>query len=230
MADAKISDLTALAGSALVSTDLFPVVDVSATTAGSKKMTVDELLTGLLGATSVLGTTYALASAASFGWSTDLKLWRDAAAILSIQNGTNAQNLYIYNTWSSAGANYERGFIAWNKIANQLHIGTEAGGTGTARQLVLNSGGGEVYVRTSGTTRCSFATNDFYTLATMDIGLNGSWRNFFQTGYHQLDEMSAPAAPAANKVRIYAEDNGSGKTRLMAIFPSGAAQQVAIEP
>lgn len=46
----------------------------------------------------------------------------------------------------------------------------------------------------------------------------------------EFTESTAPAAPAANKVRIYAEDNGSGKTRLMAIFASGAAQQIAIEP
>lgn len=45
-----------------------------------------------------------------------------------------------------------------------------------------------------------------------------------------LSEMAAPAAPAANRCVIYAEDNGSGKTRLMVRFPSGAAQQIAIEP
>lgn len=46
----------------------------------------------------------------------------------------------------------------------------------------------------------------------------------------QMLEMTAPAAAATNGVRIYAEDNGAGKTRLMAIFQSGAAQQIAIEP
>jgi hypothetical protein len=51
-----------------------------------------------------------------------------------------------------------------------------------------------------------------------------------QAGFSEMVEMAAPAAPAANMVRIYAEDNGSGKTRLMALFPSGAAQQIAIEP
>lgn len=49
-------------------------------------------------------------------------------------------------------------------------------------------------------------------------------------GAVELSEMTAPSAPGANKVRIYSEDNGSGKTRLMALFPSGAAQQIAIEP
>ena len=51
-----------------------------------------------------------------------------------------------------------------------------------------------------------------------------------QTGYHEMIEMTAPSAPSADTVRIYAEDNGSGKTRLMAVFPTGAAQQIAIEP
>jgi hypothetical protein len=49
-------------------------------------------------------------------------------------------------------------------------------------------------------------------------------------GSLEFREQTAPAAPAANGVRIYAEDNGSGKTRLMALFATGAAQQIAIEP
>ncbi len=48
--------------------------------------------------------------------------------------------------------------------------------------------------------------------------------------YMEMVEMTAPAAPAANGVRLFAQDNGSGKTQLMAIFSSGAAQQVAIQP
>lgn len=46
----------------------------------------------------------------------------------------------------------------------------------------------------------------------------------------ELHEMTAPSAPSTNRARLYAEDNGSGKTRLMVRFPSGAAQQIAIEP
>lgn len=50
------------------------------------------------------------------------------------------------------------------------------------------------------------------------------------TGALTMAEMTAPSAPAANKCVIYAEDNGSGKTRLMVRFATGAAQQIAIEP
>lgn len=49
-------------------------------------------------------------------------------------------------------------------------------------------------------------------------------------GALRLNEMSAPSAPAADKVVIYAVDNGAGKTQLMALFSSGAAQQLAIQP
>lgn len=40
---------------------------------------------------------------------------------------------------------------------------------------------------------------------------------------------SPPASPAASIVRLYADTSG-GKIRLMALFPSGVAQQIAIEP
>jgi hypothetical protein len=46
----------------------------------------------------------------------------------------------------------------------------------------------------------------------------------------ELREQTAPAAPAADRARIYLEDNGSGKTRLMVRFATGAPQQIAIEP
>ncbi len=51
------------------------------------------------------------------------------------------------------------------------------------------------------------------------------------SGYISLEELSAsPGITSATRCTIYIEDNGSGKTRLMAQFGSGAAQQLAIEP
>lgn len=49
-------------------------------------------------------------------------------------------------------------------------------------------------------------------------------------GYIQGTEINTPAAGAANSYRLFAKDNGSGKTQLMVIFASGAAQQLAIQP
>ena len=49
--------------------------------------------------------------------------------------------------------------------------------------------------------------------------------------YLQLSELGADAAaPAANKARLYSRDNGSGKTQIVARFPTGAVQVIATEP
>jgi hypothetical protein len=45
-----------------------------------------------------------------------------------------------------------------------------------------------------------------------------------------LAETTAPGNGEADTCRIYAVDSGAGKTRLMAVFNSGAAQQLAVEP
>ncbi len=50
------------------------------------------------------------------------------------------------------------------------------------------------------------------------------------SAFAELSEMTAPAAGEANSGRLYLEDNGAGKTRLMIKFSTGAAQQIAIQP
>lgn len=45
----------------------------------------------------------------------------------------------------------------------------------------------------------------------------------------RLVEASA-ASPVADTVILFAVDNGSGKTKLMAQFPTGLPVQIAIEP
>ncbi|MBK8200355.1 MAG: hypothetical protein IPK75_18565 [Acidobacteria bacterium] len=76
------------------------------------------------------------------------------------------------------------------------------------------------------------------TIGTLDTSLNRSAagvvgiRGNSPTAGGALEflEQTAPSAPGANAVRLYAQDNGAGKTQLMALFNTGAAQQVAIEP
>jgi len=68
----------------------------------------------------------------------------------------------------------------------------------------------------------------FQRIADGVVGVRGSASTV--GGALNFLEQTAPSAPSANQVHIYAEDNGAGKTRLMALFPTGAAQQIAIEP
>ena len=48
--------------------------------------------------------------------------------------------------------------------------------------------------------------------------------------YIQGIEISDPAAPSANRGRLYFKDNGAGKTQIVVRFPTGAVQVIATEP
>jgi hypothetical protein len=48
--------------------------------------------------------------------------------------------------------------------------------------------------------------------------------------YIDLPESVVPPAPSANGARLFVRDNGSGKTQLCVLFPTGAVQVVATEP
>ena len=68
------------------------------------------------------------------------------------------------------------------------------------------------------------------TAATYDFGTaSDPWRDLYLSRFVEFVE-SAPAPGAANTGRLYVEDNGSGKTRLVVVFNSGVAQVIATEP
>lgn len=94
-----------------------------------------------------------LSSTVSFGWSSglanatafDLALFRDGAAgTLGQRNGTSAQAYNLYNTYSGAGANYERLNIQW--LSNEAIIYTSQLGTGVARVLKFGVAGAAQWV------------------------------------------------------------------------------------
>jgi hypothetical protein len=180
------------------------------------------------------------------GGSFDVTLYRDTADTLALRRGTNRQNSRVYATYTDASNG------SWIEIntnlygADQAGIVKKANGTGTSVTPDLYVGsdvsGGGIVFRTGNTSTWRFSSAGNFLAQTdnaYDIGASGATRprdlflgrNLVQVGaYHEMAEMTAPAAPAANSVRIYAVDNGSGKTQLMALFATGAAQQIAIEP
>ena len=46
----------------------------------------------------------------------------------------------------------------------------------------------------------------------------------------EMEELATAPTGTSNEAKIFAQDNGSGKTKLMVIFGTGAAQQIAIQP
>jgi hypothetical protein len=49
-------------------------------------------------------------------------------------------------------------------------------------------------------------------------------------GFQEIRESGDVTAPLTNGARLYAKDNGSGKTQLVVRFPTGAVQVIATEP
>ncbi len=117
-----------------------------------------------------------------------------------------------------------------------------AGGATVITSLI----GGDFYASFSGATVTNLvgvrvplingaATNNY----GLKIGpINSATNNyaiFTETGLNhfgfaiEMPEQSDPSAPPANTGRIYMKDVG-GKTAFVARFPSGAVQQIAIEP
>ena len=168
------------------------------------------------------------------GWSSsgaissasDVRLYRDAANGLAQRVGTNAQTFNIYNTYTD-GSNYERGFLKWN--SNELLIGTEALGTGTALNVKLQSAGSILYFGSGGNVQWTVDSGRNLAPASAGATLTVGTDSAALAGTY-FKEVTAPSSPSSNRVVVYAEDNGSGKTRLMALFQTGVAQQIAIEP
>ena len=67
----------------------------------------------------------------------DTQLSRYGAGILGLSNSTNPTTFYGYNTVDSltSPTNYERAVFGWGPTSNVLTIGTQAGGTGTLRNV-----------------------------------------------------------------------------------------------
>ena len=101
----------------------------------------------------------------------DTNLQREGTGTLAQRSATTAQTFRLYNTFTDA-SNYERGFMRWS--SNVLQIGTEKGGTGSARALEF---------QTDGTTRLTIATNGAATFAN-GLATSGGWS--FTSGHHVI--------------------------------------------
>lgn len=106
------------------------------------------------------------------GVSDDVKLYRDAANVLAQRRATNPQEHRWWNTFTDL-SNGEYGFVSWNEVANHLVVGTKAVGTGTGRDMILQSAG-QVIFRSGGTTGRWTLRSDGHIYAntsnTYDIG------------------------------------------------------------
>ncbi len=121
--------------------------------------------------------------------------------------------------------------VGLSTLANRIYFHVGAGVTNFA---MTNSSGlatvsGGFFGWSSSSTDANIAADtSLYRIAAAITGVRGA--NNTSGGALSFIEQTAPSAPATNGCYIYAQDNGASKTQLMALFATGAAQQIAIEP
>lgn len=175
----------------------------------------------------------------SFG-ANDLILARDAANILALRNGVNAQQFNLYNTYTD-GSNYERFGFTWT--TNQFQALIAVAGTGnTARSMLIGTGegSGKLSIRTGGITSWSFNGSGYLICEadnSYDIGASGANRprsvyvgtNVF-IGNNELIGVAAvgtsgakvlgigtgtePSTSPADMVQLYSVDISAGNASL----------------
>jgi hypothetical protein len=131
-------------------------------------------------------------------------------------DGTDNAGLIIYGVGTrTAIVNRERMLMRYDS-SQQFEVFVEADGSGTLRPLVLYTEGNtdQLHLDSSGNIGLSVTPS-----TRLDVG----------AGAIELEEMTAPGGGAANTLRLYAVDNGAGKTQLAVIFNTGAAQILATQ-
>lgn len=93
-------------------------------------------------------TYFGFSDSANAGSTRDVRLFRDAAAVLALRNLANPQEFRIYNTTDAGLTNHERGFMRWS--SNEFQIGTEALGSGSNRQIGFYTSGAQRWLIGSG--------------------------------------------------------------------------------
>ena len=218
MADTKA---TALSAFTPISTDLLYGVDDPGGTPVSGKVTFADLFA--LAATSTLAAGTLTASAPM----THTQTWNNAGVTFVGKSND------ITSTASAAASLVERWRVGGSNVLDLTKSGqlTAAstvrapgffgGGFSSFRDQPIGFTNGNDYTG-SMVISMGWVADGVMGLGSSTLGGPGSLQ------FHTYG-ASPPAAPAASKARLYADTSG-GKIRLMVIFPSGAAQQMAIEP
>jgi hypothetical protein len=149
-------------------------------------------------------------SSGSITGTSDVLLKRDAGGVLSQRNGVNAQTQYVYNTYTDA-ANYERGVFDWKTTANTLIIGQQYAGSGQARSVILQAGGGAgsvgaVTINSPGGN--TYINNNGSICTIHNAGINGSTNGGMSLGAASVD-WGTIYMSAANKLQ-WSSVAGSG--------------------
>ena len=189
----KISDLTALTGANSATGDLFPIVDVSAGTSGTKKMTRAELSEALrleAPAARVIAAGGTLSVTAALHGDKIIALDTATGSVCTLPVATGSGNVYTFITKALATSNSHviKVADASGLLAGVIHTGDDADGTATSFATTATSDTITLNRTTTGSVRIGgdrivltdIATN-VYSVSGCCIGTGGEATPFSAT-------------------------------------------------
>lgn len=153
------------------------------------------------------------------------KIYLDGGGDTYITGSATSGRINIYNDGTNRTAFTTSGFsVLSNDVTDIGTLKFDSTGTPAAAETSISSLGGNLYYNV-------LATNDshfFEINGTSEVEIDADGLDI-KTGWLELFERSAPTG-LSNHARLYAKDNGAGKTQLVVIFGTGAEQVIATEP
>jgi hypothetical protein len=136
------------------------------------------------------GTNLAIGTSGYIGW-TDTQIHRDAANTFAFYNGSNSQQLNLYNTRTD-GSNYER--LEISSDGSTWSINSASAGSGADQDLLLEIGGVNLLGITT-TELIPYVTTRPNTTNAQDLGLIATnWRTgYFGTSLQAGIALTSPA-------------------------------------
>lgn len=172
----------------------------------------------------------------AISFSAAMRILGAGANVMDLQSTTLTANIYMSPTGADrwifgAGQILPNDFGLSNNTRGTVPLVISGGASGG--QTLLSSAAG-VQLQFSGRTSSFSALKSSGTtlavrLADDSTDASLSALHHLASGYYEGTEMAAPGGGAANTGRLYFDDNGSGKTRLMVVFNTGVAIQLAIQ-
>jgi hypothetical protein len=157
--------------------------------------------------------------------------------------GLSTSNFGVYGTTTSGiGVRGESssgtGIYGYTQSADNPALRTRNVGNGTG---VIGVSGDVEPLAPTHTGVYGYAQQDSSSIGVWGVSANGhgvhgesgsGWAGYFDgkvftNRFHEMKEISTPAAPGANKARLFVRDNGSGKTQLCVRFHNGTVRVVA---
>jgi len=166
----------------------------------------------------------------AFGAATTLSIGA-ATGTLTVNNTTLSAKALSVTTGAFSGT------VTLTNASSAAEFAAVASTAATSARFKMTTNGNDAYIGREGTTPAFGAGSGDLFLYNGGLGLkvaNGASPtvtipNALSVGNNlDLTETSTPAG-LSNTARLFSVDNGAGKTQLMVIFGSGAAQQIAIE-